>query len=49
MVWYQAKKEAEEQSNNIGKVMEHTLTETLSKHIKDKKVIGSVQHGFGDD
>ena len=49
MVWYKAKKDAEEQSNNTGKMMEHTLMETHSKHIKDKKVIRSVQHGSGDD
>lgn len=40
MVWYQAKKEAGEQSNNTEKVREHTLMETLSKPIKDKEVMG---------
>lgn len=31
------------------KVCLYNLMESVSKHIKDKKVTGSVQHGFGDD
>ena len=29
-----------------GKVMEHLILETISRHVKDKKVIRSNQHGF---
>jgi len=48
MVWYQAKKEVKEQSKTLERRWS-TLSWKLSKHIKDKKVTGSIQHGFGDD
>ncbi|PKU40014.1 rna-directed dna polymerase from mobile element jockey- hypothetical protein [Limosa lapponica baueri] len=30
----------------LGKVVEQTILETISKHMKDSKMVGSSQHGF---
>lgn len=30
----------------LGEVVEHVILQSISKHMKDKKVIGSSQHGF---